>query len=164
MATTRESIAAAKPAVLVAQLNLRVLELAQISDQQPGHAEQANQALLDAFRRLNPGQHLVGDQICVFSASLGVDTQATPSAPSGESGRVYVYTDNPDAFSLLSLSAYLGIPQPLVESAMQFVTVLKHGHQPVEILALVPDHADGLNLLAHDIPRVVETCIVGEES
>jgi hypothetical protein len=117
----------------------------------------ANQALLDAIGRLSPGQHLVGDQVCIVHATLGIDTQATPNAPGAESVRVYVYTDNPDTFSLLHFAAYLGIPQPLVESAMEFVTVLKHGHQSFEILPLKPHHADGLNLLAHEVTPVVET-------
>lgn len=125
-------------------------------------AHQANQALLQQFRRLNAGEHFVGDQTCVLHASLGVDTQTTPEAPSRELVRVYVYTDNPDTFCLLSLAAYLGIAQPLVKSAMQFVTVLKHGQQPREVLPLEPSHTDGLNLLCHGDAPSDEVRIVAQ--
>ena len=124
--------------------------------------DDANQALLNSIRRLSAGEHLVGDQICVFGATLGIDTLPVGSTPSGESVRVYVYTDNPDTFCLVGLAAYLGIPEPLIKGAMEFVTVLKHGQQPGEVLALVPSHSDGLNLLTHEFPRVVETAIVME--
>ncbi|MCV6900982.1 hypothetical protein OE165_28520, partial [Escherichia coli] len=61
--------------------------------------QQANQALLNSIRRLSAGQHLVGDQVCVFHATLGVDTLPVGSTPNGESVRVYVYTHNPHALS-----------------------------------------------------------------
>lgn len=112
-------------------------------------ALQANQALLHGVRRLNAGKHLVGDQTCIVHSALGIDPLTIGSAPERELVWVYVYTDHPDTFCLLSFAAYLGITQPLIEAAMEFVTVLKYGHQPLEILPLVPSHADGLNLLAH---------------
>lgn len=123
---------------------------------------QANKALLKQFRRLHTGEHLVGDQTCVLHASLGIDTKAPAFAPGGELVRVYVHTDNPQTFSLLSLAAYLGGDLPLIERAMKFVTILKHSQQPVEILALEPGHADGLNALTHDVPQIVENLIVKE--
>jgi len=122
--------------------------------------QQANQVLLQQFRRLHAGEHLIGRQTCVLHASLGIDTQATALAPGGEMVWVYVYTDNPDTFCLLSLAAYLGIPQPLIKRTMEFVTVLKHGQQPGEVFALEPSHTDRLNLLAHEVSPVVETRIV----
>ena len=114
--------------------------------------QQANQTLLNSIRLLSPGQHLVGDQACVIHATLGVDTLPIGCAPNGESVRVYVYTDNPNTFSLHALATFLSIPEPLIEAAMQGVTVLEHSAQSLEMLALVPSHTDRLNLLAHEIP------------
>lgn len=114
----------------------------------------ANQALLHSVRRLRPGQHFVGDQAFVVHSSLGIDTQPAGSTPGGEMVWVYVRTDNPETFCLLRLAAYLGIAQPLVEAAMQFVTVVKNGHQPVKVRPLVPSHADGLNVCGHSASRV----------
>ena len=120
-----------------------------------------NQSLLDSIRRLSAGEHLVGDQVCVFGATLGIDTMPVGSTPGGESVRVYVYTDNPHALSLQALAAFLCIPQPLVEAAMQDVSVLKYCAQSLKVLALVPSHADGLNLLAHvNTPCIDESAIV----
>jgi len=130
--------------------------------QTPSKAQQANQALLNSIRRLDTSQHLIGDQVCVIHAALGVDTLPIGSAPTGESVRVYVYTDNPDTFSLLTFAAYLGIPQPLIESAMQDVTVLKHTAQTLEVFPLVPGHADGLNLLTHESPLSGKSSIVAQ--
>ena len=93
----------------------------------------ANRLLMQRIWRLCSGEHLVGNQACIVHTSIGIDTQAMSSAPDWEPVRVYVSTDNPQAFSLLAFAAYLGIPEPFVKGAMEFVTVLKYGEQPGEV-------------------------------
>jgi hypothetical protein len=115
-------------------------------------ANTANQMLLHSIRRLCTSEHLVGNQACIIHSSLGIETQSNGKTPFREMIWVYIYTDDPEAFSLLALAAYLGIPQPLIESAMQFVTVFKKRHQPVKVLPLVPSHTDSLNLFGHSDP------------
>ncbi|QJC56111.1 hypothetical protein HC248_01397 [Polaromonas vacuolata] len=120
----------------------------------------ANKALRLNIRRLYASNHLVSDHACVINSSLCIEIQATGETPFKKMIRVYVDTDDSKTIYLFALADYLCIHQPLVETAVEYVTVLKKRHQFVEVLPFVPSHTDDLNLLIHsDLPNEYENLI-----
>lgn len=79
-------------------------------------------------------------------ATVGVELQPLGLAPLGEIVRVNVCPNDPDAFDFLSFAASFGGSQPLVIGPMEFVTILKHGHETGPVVTGVPGHADGMDL------------------
>lgn len=101
----------------------------------------------DERTELQPtGDGAVGGLIGKRHATVGVELQPLGLAPLGEIVRVNVCPNDPDAFDLLSFAASFGGSQPLIVGPMEFVTILKHGHEAGPVVTGVPGHADGLNL------------------
>jgi hypothetical protein len=123
-------------------------------------AKTANQMLLRSIRRLYASNHLVRNHACVINSSLSIDIQVAGETPFKEMLRVYVDTDNPKTICFFVLADYLCIQQPLVETGVKYVTILKKRHQNVEVLPFVPSHTDDLNLLNHSyLPKEYENLI-----
>lgn len=102
---------------------------------------------------MKSGAHICGrferDGVGKLLACIGIDTQATCSAPVREGARVYVCTDSAEADVLRSLLVGFGVLDPVLVAPMQFAGVFHDGHGGFEFFAPVPDHSGDLDGLCH---------------
>lgn len=119
---------------------------------------------LDPIRRLRAGENLVSDVGGVGASAVGVELLPMGFAPLGEIVRVKVNADHAATFCLERFAADFCSGQPLIVGPMEFVTILKHFSQPVEVLPLEPHHASGLNALGHtETPEVEDVATVAQQ-